>query len=83
MPVDAAVVVDPPRSGMHPKSIARLLEMRPKNLLYVSCNPAKLREELDVLTLEYEVEELLGVDMFPHTPHVEVVASLVPIQGPR
>lgn len=80
MPTDAAVVMDPPRSGMHPKSIARLLEMRPGNLLYVSCNPVKLREELGVFSAEYEVEELSGVDMFPHTPHVEVVASLVPRQ---
>ena len=80
MPADAAVVVDPPRSGMHPKSVARLLEMRPGNLLYVSCNPARLREELGVFTQEYQVEELQGVDMFPHTPHVEVVASLTPRQ---
>lgn len=75
---DGAVVVDPPRSGMHPKSVARLLEMRPRNLLYVSCNPARLQEELRAFAQEYQVDELQGVDMFPHTPHVEVVASMTP-----
>lgn len=78
MPADSAVVVDPPRSGMHPKSLLRLLEMKPQNILYVSCNAAKLKEELAVLTRAYEVTDVRGVDMFPHTPHVEVVAALAP-----
>lgn len=76
MPPGSAVILDPPRAGMHPKSIARLVQMAPRHVLYVSCNPKKLREELAVLGEAYRVTDLKGVDMFPHTPHVEVLASL-------
>jgi len=75
-PVNSAVVVDPPRSGMHPKAIRRLIELAPKNLLYVSCNPKRLREELPEFLQAYHLVSLKAVDMFPHTPHVEVIAAL-------
>lgn len=72
----SAVILDPPRAGMHPKSIARLVQMAPRYMLYVSCNPKKLREELAVFSEAYAITDITGVDMFPHTPHVEVVAAL-------
>ncbi|NLO34143.1 MAG: class I SAM-dependent RNA methyltransferase [Candidatus Hydrogenedentes bacterium] len=76
MPAASAVVLDPPRAGMHPKSIKRILEMAPPHILYVSCNPRKLAEELSAFTESYRLTQLLGVDLFPHTPHVELVAAL-------
>lgn len=71
------VIVDPPRQGLHPKLIKRLLKETPKTLIYVSCNPKTLAENLERLKEKYKVEEALALDMFPHTPHVEVVAKLV------
>ncbi|MCK5863121.1 MAG: class I SAM-dependent RNA methyltransferase [Candidatus Hydrogenedentes bacterium] len=74
-PEGSAVVVDPPRSGMHPKAVRRLAQLLPSRLLYVSCNPKRLREEMPILLEAYNLTELRAVDMFPHTPHVEVLAA--------
>jgi len=71
-----AVVLDPPRSGMHPKATRRIVELRPPHLLYVSCNPKVLAGELPSYLDAYRIEGLRAVDMFPHTPHVEVLAEL-------
>ncbi|HOC69922.1 MAG: 23S rRNA (uracil-C(5))-methyltransferase RlmCD [Candidatus Hydrogenedentes bacterium ADurb.Bin101] len=76
LPPGSAVIVDPPRGGMHPKVLKRLLEMRPAHILYVSCNPQKLLEDLAVFSEAYAVVSVEAVDMFPHTPHVETVAAL-------
>lgn len=75
LPENSAVVVDPPRAGMHPKAIRRLAALRPKRLLYVSCNPGRLRAEAPEFLDDYRLTTLTAVDMFPHTPHVEVVAA--------
>ncbi len=72
----AAVVVDPPRAGMHPKALKRLVDLGPDHLLYVSCNPKLLARELDVLAERYRVAALEAFDLFPHTKHVEAVAIL-------
>ena len=77
MPENAAVVLDPPRSGMHPKAIRRLVELRPRHVLYVSCNPKVLAGEMPSYLEAYRLAGLRAVDMFPHTPHVEVLAELV------
>ncbi len=74
-PSDCAVIVDPPRAGMHPKAIRRLVELRPRSLLYVSCNAKRLREEMPTFLETYHLTALRAVDMFPHTPHVEVLAA--------
>jgi len=76
MPTGSAVVVDPPRAGLHPKVLKRLLEMRPDRLLYVSCNPKLFAREFEVLQEGYQLESLRGFDLFPHTPHVELLAEL-------
>lgn len=76
METNSAVVVDPPREGMTPKPLKRLLECRPPHILYVSCKPTVLREELDQILQVYELTSLAAVDLFPHTPHVEVLAAL-------
>jgi 23S rRNA (uracil1939-C5)-methyltransferase len=70
------VILDPPRSGLHPKVIARLGEIRPERIVYVSCNPASQAKDLALLCAGYELLEVQPVDLFPHTEHVENVASL-------
>ncbi|PIR15820.1 MAG: 23S rRNA (uracil(1939)-C(5))-methyltransferase RlmD [Elusimicrobia bacterium CG11_big_fil_rev_8_21_14_0_20_64_6] len=72
-----AVVVDPPRAGLHAKAAATLLEMAPPVIFYVSCNPESLARDLKILGAKYAVERLVVVDLFPHTDHVETVARLV------
>ena len=72
-----AVVVDPPRAGLHAKAAATLLEMAPPVIFYVSCNPESLGRDLKILRGKYAVDRLVVVDLFPHTEHVETVARLV------
>lgn len=71
-----AVVVDPPRAGMHPKVIAALNRLAPDVVIYVSCNPYTQAEDIAKLQ-GYEVERVSAYDMFPHTPHIENIALLV------
>lgn len=73
-----AAVVDPPRAGMHPKALKRLIALRPEHLLYVSCNPKILAREMPEFLKHYRLTGMEAVDLFPHTPHVEVLARLVP-----
>jgi 23S rRNA (uracil1939-C5)-methyltransferase len=71
-----AIVVDPPRAGLHPKALETLTSSGVKRLIYVSCNPASLARDLKTLLKNYFVEEIRGLDLFPHTPHVETVVKL-------
>lgn len=72
------IIVDPPRSGMHPKAVEELGNMKVPTIVYVSCNPATLARDLQVLTtFGYSVEKVQPVDMFPHTYHIECVAKAV------
>jgi 23S rRNA (uracil1939-C5)-methyltransferase len=71
-----AVLVDPPRAGLHPGVVARLIHLGAPRLVYVSCNPSTLGRDLKALTeSRYRVDWVEPVDMFPHTPHIECVAS--------
>lgn len=71
------VVVDPPRSGMVPKALKRLLELNAPRIIYVSCNPASMAENLiDICLAGYQIDAVKPVDMFPNTLHVECVVSL-------
>jgi tRNA (uracil-5-)-methyltransferase len=70
------VILDPPRAGLHPRVIAALLEKKPRTIIYVSCNYHRLVQELTQFKTAYHVQSLQAVDMFPHTPHVEVVTRL-------
>ncbi len=73
---NSAAVVDPPRAGMAPKALKRLLLSRPPDILYVSCNPSALAQELPAFLESYRLTGLEAMDMFPHTPHVELLARL-------
>lgn len=71
------VVVDPPRSGCDRIVLTTFARMKPKRIVYVSCNPASLARDIAVLDeLGYHAEEVQPVDMFPQTSHVESVALL-------
>jgi 23S rRNA (uracil-5-)-methyltransferase RumA len=79
--VDAqCVILDPPRSGLHPRVIKTLLDdtvaLQPRSIVYVSCNYRRLKEELPLLMQKFEVTSIQPLDLFPQTPHVEVVVSL-------
>ncbi|MBN1466751.1 23S rRNA (uracil(1939)-C(5))-methyltransferase RlmD [candidate division KSB1 bacterium] len=71
------VIIDPPRGGMHPKTVRDVLELQPKRIVHVSCNPTTLARELKVLSESYDVTKVQPVDMFPHTAHIEAVAQLM------
>jgi 23S rRNA (uracil1939-C5)-methyltransferase len=71
------VITDPPRDGMHPSVVARLLEAEPKKIVYVSCNPATQARDSKLLSEKYDLVKIQPVDMFPHTHHVENVALYV------
>ncbi|MEX0771541.1 MAG: 23S rRNA (uracil(1939)-C(5))-methyltransferase RlmD [Balneolales bacterium] len=70
------IITDPPRPGMHPKVIEKLLELEIPRIVYVSCNSATLSRDLDILREKYDVLEVQPVDMFPHTYHIETVVKL-------
>jgi 23S rRNA (uracil1939-C5)-methyltransferase len=71
------LVADPPRAGFHPKALRAVLALGPGRVVYVSCNPATLARDLGVLRAGgYRLTAVQPIDMFPHTPHIEVVARL-------
>ena len=72
------IIVDPPRKGCSPKTLKEITKIRPKQILYVSCNPATLARDLKYLTKDddYKLKKVLPIDMFPQTGHIECIASL-------
>ena len=73
----SVIVVDPPRVGLHPDALAAIITHRPQKIVYVSCNPATFARDLgEFLKNGYELRTVQPVDMFPHTPHIEIVALL-------
>jgi 23S rRNA (uracil1939-C5)-methyltransferase len=71
------IVVDPPRKGCDETLLQTIIEMKPKRVVYVSCNPATLARDLKILEEGgFETKEVQPVDMFPHTTHVECVAKI-------
>jgi 23S rRNA (uracil1939-C5)-methyltransferase len=73
-----AVVLDPPRQGCPPAVIAAVFEhMRPRRVVYVSCNPEALAVELPaMLKAGYQIQDIRAIDMFPHTDHIETIVRL-------
>jgi len=71
------IVVDPPRSGMSPKALSQILSYGVKNILYISCNPKSLAENLRGAKLYgYDISNLKAYDNFPFTRHVECVVLM-------
>ena len=70
------IVVDPPRTGCDEQLLQTILKVKPKKVVYVSCNPSTLAKDVAVLSKAYNVNYIQPVDMFPHTAHVECVALI-------
>jgi tRNA/tmRNA/rRNA uracil-C5-methylase (TrmA/RlmC/RlmD family) len=73
-----SVLMDPPRTGCPPASLALLREIRPTQIIYVSCHPATMARDLNILCSEgvFDLVNVTPLDMFPQTQHVECVADL-------
>lgn len=71
------IILDPPRPGVHPKALEYVIKFNAPTIVYVSCNPKTLVEDLKVLVENgYAIEKVKGMDMFASTPHVETVVLL-------
>lgn len=70
------VMVDPPRKGLDNTSINNILKIKPRRVVYISCNPASLVRDLAKFEEDYNIGDIQPVDMFPYTSHVECVAVL-------
>lgn len=71
------IILDPPRDGIHPKAIGKIIEYGVENMVYISCKPTSLARDLQIFMARgYRVEKICCVDMFPNTYHVETVVKL-------
>ena len=70
------IITDPPRAGMHKDVVNQILQMEPRRIVYVSCNPATQARDIQLLSEKYKVSKLQPIDMFPHTFHIENIALL-------
>ena len=73
-----SIILDPPRAGCSLASLELLRQTRPRQIIYVSCHPATLARDLNVLLRErvYQLLKVVPLDMFPQTQHIECVADL-------
>lgn len=72
----SVVIVDPPRKGLHSKTVQNLCNLKLDRLVYVSCNPATLMRDLQVLEDVYKIDSITPVDNFCYSSHIESVAVL-------
>ena len=71
------IVLDPPRDGIHPKAIEKIINYGVDNMIYISCKPTSLARDLEIfLARGYDVKKICCVDMFPNTVHCETIAVL-------
>ncbi|MFZ1073216.1 MAG: class I SAM-dependent RNA methyltransferase [Verrucomicrobiia bacterium] len=77
-PQTTAVILDPPRKGCLPRTLQFLREMKPAQIIYVSCHPATMARDLNILCGNgvFELTRVTPLDMFPQTQHVECVADV-------
>ncbi len=71
------IITDPPRAGMHEDVVNTILELAPRKIVYVSCNPATCARDIARLSDKYILTDVQAVDMFPHTSHIECVTKLI------
>ena len=72
------IVLDPPRDGIHPKALQKIIDFGVDRIVYISCKPTSLARDLELLQGRgYRVKRCVGVDMFPFTGNVETVCLLV------
>ena len=71
------IVLDPPRDGIHPKALEKIISYGVEKMVYISCKPTSLARDLEVLLARgYEAERICCVDMFPQTTGIETVCLL-------
>ena len=77
-PNKTSVLLDPPRKGCAPSAIEQLRKVKPSQIIYISCHPATLARDLNILCSEgvYKLERVYPIDMFPHTQHIECITDL-------
>ena len=74
IPRPDVIIVDPPRAGMHQDMVSYLPKLKAKKIVYVSCNPTTQARDARILCENgYKIKDATMVDMFPHTPHIEMV----------
>lgn len=72
------IILDPPRAGIAPKTLQKVIDLGAKNIVYVSCNPSTQARDADSLRKAgYEMEKISLVDQFPHTGHIEAIAKFI------
>lgn len=71
-----AVIFDPPRAGLHSKVIKRCLEVKPPQIVYLSCDPATLARDVALLSAGYDITDVTVYNFFPRTPHIETLVVL-------
>lgn len=83
-PETASVLLDPPRKGCRPEMLELLRQVGPSQIIYVSCQPATMARDLNVLCSGgvFKIAQVVPLDMFPQTAHVECVADLRRLQQP-
>ncbi len=77
LPKPDLVITDPPRAGMHKDVVEFILKLKPKRILYVSCEPTTMARDLKILEATYELKQVQAFDLFPQTSHVESLALLI------
>ena len=71
------IILDPPRDGIHPKALQKIIDYGVKNIVYISCKPTSFARDLAVFQERgYELKRVSNVDLFPETVHVETVVKL-------
>lgn len=73
---ESVVIVDPPRAGLHEDVIARILEVKPTRIIYLSCNPVTQARDVQRLGEVYGIRHHQGYNFFPRTPHIEHLVIL-------
>lgn len=71
-----AAIIDPPRAGLHPKVVSSLLRHLPERIVYVSCNYESFVRDWQLLKGSYGIAKMDALDLFPHSPHVELISLL-------
>ena len=76
------IVLDPPRDGIHPKALPKILSFGVNEIIYISCKPSSLARDIKVMTAAgYKIKKACSVDMFPHTANTEVCCLLTKAKG--
>lgn len=78
------IILDPPRDGVHPKALEKILAFGVDELVYISCKPTSLARDLEVIIKRgYQVQRVCCVDQFPRTNHIEVIACIQRIKDKK